>query len=85
LCYSKFGKELGMAFQIYDDWLGIWGDPLVTGKSACSDMVEGKKSMPVLIGFEKSKRFHKRWMKKAITQDESATLAEWLSEDKVEE
>ena len=74
-----------MAFQIYDDWLGIWGDPLVTGKSASSDLVEGKKSLPVLIGFEKSKRFHERWVKKAITQEESATLAEWLSEDKVEE
>ena len=35
-----------MAFQIYDDWLGIWGDPLVTGKSASSDLVEGKKSLP---------------------------------------
>ena len=84
-CFSRFGKELGMAFQIYDDWLGIWGDPLVTGKSASSDLVEGKKSLPVLIGFEKSKRFHKRWVKKAITQEESVTLAEWLSEDKVEE
>jgi len=38
-----------------------------------------------LIGFEKSKRFQKRWIKKAITQDESATLAKWLSEDEVEE
>ena len=57
LRYSKFGKELGMAFQIYDDWLGIWGDPLVTGKSASSDLVEGKKSLPVLIGWKNQRDF----------------------------
>jgi len=85
MCYSKFGNEIGLAFQIYDDWLGIWGDPMVTGKSASSDLVEGKKSLPILIGLEKSKRFQERWLRKAITQDESATLAEWLCEDKVEE
>ena len=83
--YAKFGKELGMAFQIYDDWLGIWGDPLVTGKSASSDLVEGKKSLPVIIGLKRSKRFRERWMRKAVTKEESATLAKWLSEDKVEE
>jgi len=85
LCYAKFGKELGMAFQIYDDWLGIWGDPSVTGKSASSDLVEGKKSLPVIIGLKRSKRFYERWMRKAITQEDTALLAEWLSEDKVEE
>ena len=85
LCYAKFGKELGMAFQIYDDWLGIWGDPMVTGKSASSDLIEGKKSLPVLFGLKRSIRFHDRWMKKAITQEESANLAEWLREDGIEE
>jgi len=40
MCYSKFGNEIGIAFQIYDDWLGIWVDPIVTGKSASSDLVE---------------------------------------------
>jgi len=85
LCYSTFGEELGMAFQIYDDWLGIWGDPLVTGKSASSDLVEGKKSLPVVFGLKRSKRFLDRWMKKRITQEESEDLAEWLREDGVEE
>ena len=85
LCYAKFGKELGMAFQIYDDWLGIWGDPLITGKSASSDLVEGKKSLPVLIGLEKSKRFLERWNGNPICPEESSTISLWLSEDKVEE
>ena len=85
LCYAKFGKELGMAFQIYDDWLGVWGDPSVTGKSASSDLVEGKKSLPVLIGLEKSKRFLERWKGNPICPEESSTISLWLREDKVEE
>ena len=74
LRYSKFGKELGMAFQIYDDWLGVWGDPLITGKSASSDLIEGKKSLPVLIGLEKSKRFFTRWREDPITPEEARII-----------
>jgi len=85
LRYSKFGEELGMAFQIYDDWLGVWGDPLITGKSASSDLVEGKKSLPILIGLKRSNRFRERWMKQRVTQEDSKDLAEWLWEDGVEE
>ena len=46
--YRDFGKELGLSYQIVDDILGIWGDPSVTGKSAASDLIERKKSLPVL-------------------------------------
>lgn len=43
-----FGEELGMAFQLVDDILGIWGDPAVTGKAAGSDLTSRKKSLPVV-------------------------------------
>ncbi len=46
--YGAFGMELGLAFQITDDVLGIWGDPQVTGKSAASDILTRKKTFPVL-------------------------------------
>jgi geranylgeranyl diphosphate synthase type I len=52
--YAEFGRGLGLAFQIQDDLLGIWGDPAVTGKSAASDITSQKKSLPVLYGLEKS-------------------------------
>jgi geranylgeranyl diphosphate synthase, type I len=43
-----FGERLGMAFQLIDDILGIWGDPDVTGKPVYSDLSNRKKSLPVV-------------------------------------
>ncbi|WP_232663997.1 polyprenyl synthetase family protein [Pseudonocardia sp. TRM90224] len=42
-----FGAEVGAAFQLVDDLLGIWGDPSVTGKPVLSDLRSRKKSLPV--------------------------------------
>jgi len=50
--YAAFGKEWGLAFQIVDDILGIWGDPSVTGKSAASDILEKKKTLPLLYALQ---------------------------------
>ncbi|TYK53608.1 family 2 encapsulin nanocompartment cargo protein polyprenyl transferase [Actinomadura decatromicini] len=43
-----FGERLGLAFQLADDLLGIWGDPAVTGKPVHSDLHTRKKSLPVV-------------------------------------
>ncbi|WP_433334227.1 family 2 encapsulin nanocompartment cargo protein polyprenyl transferase [Spirillospora sp. CA-294931] len=43
-----FGERLGLAFQVVDDLLGIWGDPAVTGKPVHSDLRNRKKSLPVV-------------------------------------
>lgn len=82
--YGMFGHYLGMAFQIYDDWLGVWGDTRQTGKSTNSDLVEGKKSLPVLLGFEHSSRFLERWSDGQITDADAGEIADWLREDGVE-
>ena len=42
-----FGVEFGLAFQLVDDVLGVWGDPAVTGKPVYSDLRSRKKSFPV--------------------------------------
>ncbi|MDZ4764953.1 MAG: polyprenyl synthetase family protein [Chloroflexota bacterium] len=52
--FAAFGLNLGLAFQIRDDILGIWGDPMQTGKSAATDILSRKKSLPVLYGLERS-------------------------------
>jgi geranylgeranyl diphosphate synthase type I len=44
----RFGYHLGLAFQLIDDLLGIWGEPNTTGKPRCSDLRAGKKSLPVV-------------------------------------
>jgi geranylgeranyl diphosphate synthase type I len=46
--YRRFGRQLGVAFQLVDDLLDIWGDPSVTGKPARADLVAGKKTLPVV-------------------------------------
>ena len=40
----RFGRLVGVAFQIADDVLGVFGDPVVTGKSASADLREGKRT-----------------------------------------
>jgi geranylgeranyl diphosphate synthase type I len=42
-----FGRHLGLAFQLVDDLLGIWGSPAVTGKPVLNDLRARKKSLPV--------------------------------------
>jgi len=45
---DRAGRHLGVAFQVIDDLLGIWGDPMVTGKPVHADLLRGKKTYPVL-------------------------------------
>lgn len=45
---DRFGRDLGLAFQLADDLLGIWGAPAVTGKPASGDLRSRKKSLPVV-------------------------------------
>jgi geranylgeranyl diphosphate synthase, type I len=73
--YREFGDLLGMAFQVQDDLLGIWGDVAVTGKSTASDLVTGKKTLPVLYGLGKQGAFARRWAQGMIRPDETPALA----------
>jgi geranylgeranyl diphosphate synthase type I len=59
--YAEFGHHLGMAFQILDDILGIWGEPGVTGKPSGDDLIQRKKSLPVVKGLGASPEFARLW------------------------
>ncbi|MFI6021375.1 family 2 encapsulin nanocompartment cargo protein polyprenyl transferase [Streptomyces sp. NPDC051287] len=45
---DAFGRQAGLAFQLIDDVIGIWGDPRRTGKPAGADLAARKKSLPVV-------------------------------------
>jgi geranylgeranyl diphosphate synthase type I len=47
--YTAIGLPLGEAFQLRDDVLGVFGDPLVTGKSADDDLREGKQTLLIAL------------------------------------
>ena len=76
-----FGFALGLAFQAQDDWLGIWGDTALTGKSVESDLVSGKKTLPVVYGLSLNKTFARQWHSGIKTPQEVSNLAVLLAEE----
>jgi geranylgeranyl diphosphate synthase, type I len=50
----RFGDSLGLAFQVRDDILGIWGREEDTGKPSFSDIRHKKRSFPVVYGFQQA-------------------------------
>ncbi|GLX35503.1 polyprenyl synthetase [Streptomyces roseochromogenus] len=53
---DAFGREAGLAFQLIDDLIGIWGDPAHTGKPAGADLLARKKSLPVVAALTSGTR-----------------------------
>ena len=63
---SAFGKNLGIAFQITDDLIGVMGDTKVTKKPVGNDLREGKKSLPIVLAITKSKGNNKKIILKSF-------------------
>jgi geranylgeranyl diphosphate synthase type I len=63
--YRRFGTDLGIAFQLRDDQLGVFGDPDVTGKPAGDDIREGKRTLLMALA-----------LSEARCRQDSAALAE---------
>jgi len=69
---AEFGHNIGLAFQVQDDYLGIWGDETQTGKSAFSDLMNRKKTYPVIRGLENKLKFASSWLNNAIIDKDTA-------------
>ena len=78
--FREFGLSLGLAFQIQDDLLGIWGNEALTGKSALSDIEARKKTLPVVFGLEHSDLFAEAYAQPHQPGDSSSALAATLAE-----
>lgn len=83
--YRTFGKYLGLAFQMWDDYLGIWGDPEIIGKSATGDIEQKKKSYPITFAFAhadepQQKRLHYVYGKETLGENDVAEVLGILEE-----
>jgi geranylgeranyl diphosphate synthase type I len=78
--YHDFGYHLGMAFQVRDDILGIWGDAGIIGKSTSTDIETRKKTLPVVYGLERSPALRELYEASDIPPDRVAWVVQTLNE-----
>ncbi len=83
--YADFGLNLGIAFQIRDDILGIWGDPQITGKSAATDILSRKKSLPVLHALSLSEDLVQLYAQEPFAEREVQTAIQILDDLDIQE
>jgi geranylgeranyl diphosphate synthase type I len=77
--FADFGLNLGIAFQIHDDILGIWGESSVTGKSTATDIISRKKSLPVLHGLHHSSTLRDLYAKPTFEDADLPLILEELN------
>lgn len=78
---ERGGRFLGLAFQIKDDILGIWGDERRTGKPGGSDLRKRKKTFPVVFALERGRQeLLEAYRKPDISDEDVQRLASLLDE-----
>ncbi len=77
--FRDFGEYLGLAYQLHDDYLGIWGQSTRTGKSSQSDIINKKKTFPILYGLETNREFALYWNKPGQTTEEINEMTNLLA------
>jgi geranylgeranyl diphosphate synthase type I len=82
--FHRFGKGLGIAYQICDDILGVWGTEESVGKSA-TDIPQRKKTLPVVYGLQNSRgrareKLVKIYSRKPLKGNDIAEVAGILSQ-----
>ena len=67
--FGACGRMMGMAFQVRDDYLGVWGDPYTTLKPA-ADIKRKKKSLPIVYMLEHAHADDRAWLDEAYADDQ---------------
>jgi geranylgeranyl diphosphate synthase type II len=74
----EFGKNLGLAFQIQDDYLDAFGDPAKFGKQIGGDIVAGKKTFLLIKALETASETQRREIRELALADEAARVGGML-------
>jgi octaprenyl-diphosphate synthase len=72
---SRFGRHLGIAYQIYDDLVDFFGDEARIGKTLGTDLASGKLTLPLLALFERLPAGDRAGLTAEITGERPAQLA----------
>lgn len=81
----EFGLPLGIAFQLRDDMLGVFGDPAVTGKPSGDDLREGKRTVLIAIAREKLPPGSRRLLDELLGDPELSDQQVELLQNTIEE
>jgi geranylgeranyl diphosphate synthase, type I len=71
---SSFGRNVGIAFQLIDDLIGIIGDPRITGKAVGNDIREGKKTYPILLALNNADGENKNKILKVFNSKNASSV-----------
>jgi geranylgeranyl diphosphate synthase type I len=76
--FGSFGYQLGLVFQIVDDMLGIWGVGEATGKGVGEDIVNRKKSLPVVYAMQRSEGLREIYRQVQMEPEQQLAVMEGL-------
>ncbi len=77
--YRRFGWALGLAFQLNDDLLGVWGDEAQTGKQT-SDIATRKKTLPLIFALAEATGEDGRRLRTTLAQSERELTGDEIGE-----
>lgn len=75
----EFGKKLGIAFQVQDDYLDAFGDPEKFGKQVGGDIIANKKTFLLIHALETANPSQKVELERLLKSDESAKVEKVLN------
>lgn len=73
---QAFGFEIGLAFQVRDDVLGVWASTAELGKTPAGDIYRRKKSLPALHALEHASQEDQQTLRRLYAQDTPLTEAQ---------
>jgi len=81
----EFGLNMGVAFQIHDDYLGVWGDEAMVGKTA-NDLIEKKRALPFVLALQLDPSTSRNWLGfRHPNQEQAQVFREWMEKHGIPE